>query len=58
MTADLADGTEPGAQELISFARERLALDKCPSSIRLVEALPRNASGKVLKRSLRAGGAR
>jgi acyl-CoA synthetase (AMP-forming)/AMP-acid ligase II len=49
-----AEGTDPSAQELISFARERLAHYKCPSSIRLVDALPRNASGKVLKRGLRA----
>jgi len=49
-----ADGTEPSPQELISFARERLAHYKCPASVRLVDALPRNASGKVLKRNLRA----
>ena len=49
-----AGGTEPSPQELISFARERLAHYKCPASVRLVGALPRNASGKVLKRNLRA----
>ncbi len=40
-------------QELIDFARERLAHYKAPSSIDVVEALPRNPSGKILKRDLR-----
>ncbi|WP_235490214.1 hypothetical protein, partial [Frankia sp. AvcI1] len=30
-----------------------LAAYKCPTSIDLVDALPRNAAGKVLKRELR-----
>ena len=41
------------AEELIAFARERLAGYKAPSSIDVVEALPRNPSGKILKRDLR-----
>ncbi len=40
-------------QELIEFARERLAHYKAPKSIDVVEALPRNPSGKILKRDLR-----
>ena len=40
-------------QELIDFARERLAHYKAPRSIDVVEALPRNPSGKILKRDLR-----
>ncbi len=40
-------------QELIDYARERLAHYKAPSSIDVVEALPRNPSGKILKRDLR-----
>ena len=40
-------------EELIAFARERLAGYKTPSSIDIVEALPRNPSGKILKRELR-----
>ena len=39
--------------EAIAFARERLAHYKAPSSIDVVEALPRNPSGKILKRDLR-----
>ncbi|CAM3195195.1 long-chain-fatty-acid--CoA ligase [Nocardioides dubius] len=39
--------------ELIAWSRERLAHFKAPTQVRFVEALPRNASGKVLKRALR-----
>ena len=41
-------------QALIDYCRERLAHYKCPTSVDRVEALPRNATGKVLKRDLRA----
>ena len=40
-------------EELIAFARERLAHYKAPKTIDVVEALPRNPSGKILKRDLR-----
>jgi long-chain acyl-CoA synthetase len=49
-----APGAEPTEQEIIDFARERLARYKCPSSVDFVEALPRNPSGKILKKDLRA----
>ena len=39
--------------ELIAFARASLAAFKAPKSIDFVDALPRNASGKVLKKNLR-----
>jgi acyl-CoA synthetase (AMP-forming)/AMP-acid ligase II len=39
--------------ELIGFCRERLANFKVPRVVRVVDALPRNASGKVLKYELR-----
>ena len=45
--------TRPSETELIQFARSRLAHYKCPTSVSLVEALPKSASGKVLKRELR-----
>ena len=38
---------------LIAFARERLAHYKCPTSVDYIDVLPRNPSGKVLKRELR-----
>ncbi|NCZ71460.1 MAG: acyl-CoA synthetase, partial [Actinobacteria bacterium] len=40
-------------EELIAFARERLAGFKTPKKIFIVEALPKNPSGKILKRELR-----
>jgi len=39
--------------EILAFARTRIAGFKVPKSVDFVEALPRNASGKVLKRMLR-----
>ncbi|MFF3438742.1 AMP-binding protein [Streptosporangium sp. NPDC002721] len=47
-------GTEPvTAERLISWTRERLAHFKCPAGVSFVDALPRNASGKLLKTRLR-----
>ena len=42
------------ADELVAFARERLAGYKLPRSIDFVSELPRTPAGKVLKRELRA----
>jgi long-chain acyl-CoA synthetase len=47
-------GVEVTEQEIIDFSRERLAKFKCPTSVDWIEALPRNPSGKVLKKDLRA----
>jgi malonyl-CoA/methylmalonyl-CoA synthetase len=38
--------------DLLAFARERLAPYKCPKQVRFVDALPRNALGKVQKHQL------
>jgi acyl-CoA synthetase (AMP-forming)/AMP-acid ligase II len=46
-------GSEPSAQEIITWARERLAHFKCPVGVRFVDALPRTASGKIRKADLR-----
>jgi acyl-CoA synthetase (AMP-forming)/AMP-acid ligase II len=43
---------------LIAWCRERMANYKVPRSVRVVDALPLNASGKVLKYELRAQAAR
>ncbi|MDA2891811.1 long-chain-fatty-acid--CoA ligase [Mycolicibacterium sp. BiH015] len=48
-----ARGTAPTEAALISFARSRLAGFKLPKSVDFVDALPRNPSGKILKRTLR-----
>ncbi|MEJ2888546.1 acyl-CoA synthetase [Actinomycetospora aeridis] len=39
--------------EVIAFARERIAHFKAPRRVEVVEELPRNATGKLLKRVLR-----
>lgn len=39
--------------ELLAYAREKLAHFKAPKRVVFVDALPRNASGKILKRTLR-----
>jgi acyl-CoA synthetase (AMP-forming)/AMP-acid ligase II len=41
------------AAELVQFCRERIAGYKKPRRLVFIDALPRNASGKVLKRELR-----
>lgn len=41
-------------QDLIAFARQKIAGYKVPRSVDFVDALPRNPSGKILKRELRA----
>jgi acyl-CoA synthetase (AMP-forming)/AMP-acid ligase II len=41
-------------QEIIGYCRDRLAHFKCPTSVEFTEAIPRNPTGKVLKRELRA----
>jgi fatty-acyl-CoA synthase len=48
---DAASGID--AAELVSWARERLAGFKCPTGVTVVPALPRNATGKVLRAALR-----
>jgi long-chain acyl-CoA synthetase len=49
----LSPGSATSADELVAFARDRLAGYKLPRSIDFVEELPRNPSGKVLKHELR-----
>ncbi len=49
-----APDTEVTEEEIIAFAKERLAGFKCPQSVNFVEVLPRNPAGKILKRELRA----
>src|SRR5258705_12411679 len=48
---------KPGKQattiDIINFTRERIAGFKTPKSVDFLEALPRNPSGKILRRNLR-----
>jgi acyl-CoA synthetase (AMP-forming)/AMP-acid ligase II len=48
-----APGAELSAADVIAFCRTRLARYQCPASVDFVAELPRNATGKVLKRTLR-----
>ncbi|MGW3342034.1 acyl-CoA synthetase [Nonomuraea rubra] len=50
----LREGAGVTEQELIGFLRERLAPFKTPKRVIFLESLPKNASGKVLKRELRS----
>ena len=47
-------GHDVTEEELVEFCRGRLAHFKSPKKVIFAEALPKNPSGKVLKRSLRA----
>jgi fatty-acyl-CoA synthase len=49
----LREGMSVDLDELDAHCRERLAKYKTPKGFRIVEELPRNPSGKVLKRVLR-----
>ena len=46
-------GKTASPSEIINFTRERIAGFKTPKTIDFIEALPRNASGKILRRHLR-----
>jgi acyl-CoA synthetase (AMP-forming)/AMP-acid ligase II len=50
----VARGEQPDPAEIIEFARAHLAHFKCPTAVEFIAELPRNPSGKVLKRELRA----
>lgn len=47
-------GEEITEAELIAHARQHIAGYKCPKSVDFIPALPRNPSGKILRRELRA----
>lgn len=49
----LRPGAGASAEELAAHCAERLATFKVPAQFRIVDVLPTNASGKILKRELR-----
>jgi long-chain acyl-CoA synthetase len=49
----LKPGASPDPESIIAFARTRIAGFKAPKSVDFIEALPRNASGKILRKDLR-----
>jgi long-chain acyl-CoA synthetase len=50
----VAPGHTLDAKSVMEHCRSRLAHYKCPTSVDATDALPRNPSGKILKRELRA----
>jgi acyl-CoA synthetase (AMP-forming)/AMP-acid ligase II len=49
----LKGGAEADTKSILDFTRERIAGYKVPKTIDFVDALPKNGTGKVLKRELR-----
>lgn len=50
----LNEGQSVTEDEIIGYCREHLAAFKCPKSVDIIGPLPRNPTGKILKRELRA----
>jgi acyl-CoA synthetase (AMP-forming)/AMP-acid ligase II len=49
----LKDGAAASAEEIMAHCRQHIAGYKCPKSVDFVAELPRNPSGKILKKELR-----
>jgi acyl-CoA synthetase (AMP-forming)/AMP-acid ligase II len=49
----LKSGAPRDAEDIIGWARARIANYKVPKSVDFVDAIPRNLSGKILRRELR-----
>ncbi|MEO1554525.1 MAG: long-chain-fatty-acid--CoA ligase [Pseudomonadota bacterium] len=47
------DGATPKEEDIIAWAREKIAAYKCPKSVDYLSELPRNPSGKILRKDLR-----
>ncbi len=52
MAVVVAAGEPPGVDDLLAHAARELAPYKQPRAVRFVDALPRNALGKVLRHEL------
>ena len=50
----LREGTAATAEEIIGFCRNHMAVYKAPGSVEFVTEFPKSATGKILKRILRA----
>ncbi|MFR9792988.1 fatty acyl-CoA synthetase [Streptomyces sp. MB22_4] len=55
VTAVVVPRGEVTEEQLVAHVREKLPSFKAPKRVLFVDALPRNASGKILKRELRDG---
>ncbi len=54
LVAVKAEGADPAPEEVLSIFKDRIARWQIPDAVVFVDGLPRNATGKVLKRDLRA----
>ncbi|SEO98993.1 AMP-binding enzyme C-terminal domain-containing protein [Amycolatopsis saalfeldensis] len=52
-----APGERADPAELVAYCKERLAAYKYPRTVEVLPELPKTASGKILRRELRARGA-
>ena len=52
----LADGARVSVEELQALCRAAIADYKVPGGIEFVRALPKNPTGKILKKDLRTSG--
>ncbi len=48
-----AEGQDASADDILAFAREQLAGFKVPKSVDFIDEIPRNPTGKMLKKELR-----
>ena len=48
-----ADGADPSEADILKVFKDQIAKWQVPDRVVFTEALPRNATGKVLKRDLR-----
>ena len=53
----MKDGESATEEEIIAFAKDRVAAYKYPRSVTFVDELPKTATGKILKRELTKGAA-
>jgi long-chain acyl-CoA synthetase len=51
----MKEGESASEEEIISFAKDRVAAYKYPRSVAFVDELPKTATGKILKRELTKG---
>jgi acyl-CoA synthetase (AMP-forming)/AMP-acid ligase II len=49
----LRDGAAMNAHELVEFCRDKIAGYKIPRQLEIISEMPRNPSGKILKKELR-----
>jgi acyl-CoA synthetase (AMP-forming)/AMP-acid ligase II len=49
----LKEGEKASEEDIIAFCKEQLARYKAPRSVEFVDALPKSAQGKILKREIR-----